>query len=93
MSVESKIMAAMFARSDAKRDKGLRIPEDIIRTSGIIYGPDRDNHVLDVFRPARAAEEKTILPLLVVVHGGGYVYAELPSTSSILRILPAEDLP
>ena len=74
MSVESKIMAAMFARSDAKRDKGLRIPEDIIRTSGIIYGPDRDNHVLDVFRPARAAEEKTILPLLVVVHGGGYVY-------------------
>ena len=74
MSIQSKLMCAMFSKADAKRDEGLVIPEDIVRDSGIIYGPDSDIHKLDLFRPAKAVKEKKKLPLLVVVHGGGYVY-------------------
>lgn len=59
--------------NDAKRDAGLTTPEDVERFDNIQYGPDEKWNVLDVYRPK--AEEKR-LPVIVSVHGGGWVYGD-----------------
>lgn len=59
-------------KNDAKRDAGLTTPEDISRVDDISYGPDKAN-VLDVYRP-KNIEGK--LPVIVSVHGGGWVYGD-----------------
>lgn len=72
MSLMSMMMRMGCKRSDAKRDAGLVFPEDVIRTENISYGPDKMN-VLDVYRPINAG---TKLPVIVSVHGGGWVYGD-----------------
>lgn len=57
-------------RDDGKRDAGLVTPEDIIRFDNIRYG-DHERNVLDVYRPKDRAGK---LPVIVSVHGGGWVY-------------------
>lgn len=57
-------------RDDAIRDAGLVTPEDIRRFDDIKYGED-DRNVLDVYRPK---SETGKLPVIVSVHGGGWVY-------------------
>ncbi len=47
-------------------------PADVQRYDNILYGSDTAWQVLDVYRP-RAAEGQ-ILPVIVSVHGGGWVY-------------------
>lgn len=71
MSVESFSFWFFASRSDAKRDRGLKTPEDIRRIDRIPYGPDARWNTLDVYRP-RGKEGK--LPVIVNIHGGGYVY-------------------
>lgn len=59
--------------NDDKRDAGLeRYPADVERFDDIVYGPDRRFQVLDVYRPAGSG--KTPLPVIVSVHGGGWIY-------------------
>lgn len=65
----AKKLCAEFAAGDAKRDAGLSTPEGIERFDGISYG-QHAAHTLDVYRPKGAG----VLPLIVSVHGGGYVY-------------------
>ena len=72
MSIMSLMMRIMSKRNDAKRDAGLVYPEDVIRSENISYGPHKMN-VLDVYRPAGAAPK---LPVIVSVHGGGWVYGD-----------------
>lgn len=72
MSIMSFMMRVMSKSNDAKRDAGLVYPEDVIRSEDISYGPDKMN-VLDVYRPAGAAPK---LPVIVSVHGGGWVYGD-----------------
>ena len=72
MSVMSMIMRAMSKNNDKKRDAGLVYPEDVIRTVNISYGPYKEN-VLDIYRPIGAAPK---LPVIVSVHGGGWVYGD-----------------
>lgn len=72
MSIMSFMMRMGCKRSDAKRDAGLRYPDDIIRSENISYGPHKMN-VLDVYRPVGAAPK---LPVIVSVHGGGWVYGD-----------------
>lgn len=72
MSMMSFMMRMGCKRSDAKRDAGLVYPENIIRSENISYGPHKMN-VLDVYRPAGAAPK---LPVIVSVHGGGWVYGD-----------------
>ena len=55
---------------DEKRNEGLTTPEGIKRFDDIRYGEDERN-VLDVYRP-KDAEGK--LPVIVSIHGGGWVY-------------------
>ena len=63
-----------FAAGDDERDKGLTSPEDVRRFDDIAYGPDPVWQVLDVYRPKKA--EGRILPVIVSVHGGGWVYGD-----------------
>lgn len=58
------------AIDDAKRDAGLTTPEDVQRFDDLRYGEDERN-VLDVYRP-KGRDDK--LPVIVSVHGGGWVY-------------------
>lgn len=72
MSMMSLMMRFGCKRSDAKRDKGLTYPEDVIRSENISYGPHKMN-MLDVYRPVGAAPK---LPVIISVHGGGWVYGD-----------------
>ncbi len=73
MSVTSKIICRLFARNDKKRDAGLITPDEIVRYDDIAYGDDVRWQRLDVYRP-RDAEGK--LPVIISVHGGGWVYGD-----------------
>ena len=72
MSIMSFMMRMMCKKNDAKRDAGLRYPDNVVRVENISYGPHKMN-VLDVYRP-QTTEEK--LPVIVSVHGGGWVYGD-----------------
>jgi len=71
------LTAAMFrltaSRNDRKRDEGLTTPEEILRFDNIPYGPDPWWHLLDIYRP-KASEGK--IPVIIDVHGGGWVYGD-----------------
>lgn len=74
MSIASRWLRWSFARSDAVRDAGLATPDGVIRDDGIRYGEDPRWQALDVYRP-RSGEGET-LPVIVSVHGGGWVYGD-----------------
>ncbi len=73
MSLISFALCSIFNRNDAKRDAGLVTPDDIIRYDNILYGPDEKWNQLDVYRPRSACRP---LPIIVSVHGGGWVYGD-----------------
>lgn len=72
MSIISRWLQNSFGQNDTARDAGLVTPEDVIRYDDIPYGDDIQWQILDVYRP-RAAEGRP-LPVIVSVHGGGWVY-------------------
>lgn len=74
MSKISNFIRTTFAMGDDIRDAGLTTPEDIKRYDDIAYGPDPKQQSLDVYRPK--AEEGKKLPVIVSVHGGGWVYGD-----------------
>ncbi|MFA9465319.1 MAG: alpha/beta hydrolase [Velocimicrobium sp.] len=73
MSETSEKLRKEFGEGDAKRDAGLTTPNDIERVDNIQYGPDPDWNILDVYRPK---QEMGKLPVIVIVHGGGWVYGD-----------------
>jgi len=73
MSKISEMIREKFGATDRKRDEGLTTPEDIVRYDDIPYGNDEKWQILDVYRP-KNAEGK--LPVIVSVHGGGWVYGD-----------------
>lgn len=73
MSQASDTMRREWKISDAKRDAGLKTPEDVVRFDDLRYGPDEQWNLLDVYRP-RGTEGR--LPVIVSVHGGGWVYGD-----------------
>lgn len=74
MSTVSDMVRRTFAEGDAKRDAGLTTPDDIVRVDDIPYGKDINWQKLDVYRPKAAG--KRLLPVIVSVHGGGWVYGD-----------------
>lgn len=74
MSEASKKIRKNFGDTDAKRDAGLKTPEKVVRYDDIVYGADSVWQSLDVYRPKSAGDEK--LPVIVSVHGGGWVYGD-----------------
>ena len=74
MSKTSDRLRAEFKRGDDLRDAGLVTPPDVQRFDDIPYGDDPRWQSLDVYRP-KAAAGKT-LPVIVSLHGGGWVYGD-----------------
>ena len=72
MSLVSRIICRMFKKSDDERDAGLTTPDNVVRYDDIYYGRDK-YQVLDVYRP-KDVDGK--LPVIVSVHGGGWVYGD-----------------
>ena len=73
MSQASDTMRREWKINDAKRDAGLTTPDDIQRFDDIQYGPDLVENKLDVYRPKNAQGK---IPVIVSVHGGGWVYGD-----------------
>lgn len=71
MSLAAHVMRFMFARSDAKRDAGLCIPAEVEYRRNLPYLPGGAAHTLDICWPKA---ERARWPLIVSIHGGGYVY-------------------
>lgn len=74
MSETSEKIREMFGRGDDARDAGLATPETVERFDNLPYGPDPRWQVLDVYRPKDRQGE--VLPVIVSVHGGGWVYGD-----------------
>lgn len=74
MSKISSFIRELFKTGDDIRDAGLTTPENIVRYNDIAYGPDSKKQSLDVYRPS--AEDGKKLPVIVSVHGGGWVYGD-----------------
>ena len=74
MSQLSDRIRKQFRESDDLRDAGLATPPEIRRQDDIRYGEDPAWQVLDVYRPA--ASEGKALPVIVSLHGGGWVYGD-----------------
>ena len=74
MSAYSEEIRAKFKAFDDIRDAGLTTPEEIERFDDIQYGADDTWQVLDVYRRKDARGKK--LPVIVSVHGGGWVYGD-----------------
>ena len=72
MSATSDRLRREFGAQDAIRDAGLTTPDDVQRFDDIPYGPFPEQK-LDVYRPRDAAGR---LPVIVSVHGGGWVYGD-----------------
>ena len=71
MSAISKTIRKRFGEGDRIRDAGLTTPDDVQRYDDIVYGKSRKWQILDVYRP-KGVEGK--LPVIINVHGGGWVY-------------------
>lgn len=74
MSAISDRVRTLFKEGDDVRDAGLKTPEDIIRHDDLLYGSDPKWQRLDLYRPKK--EEGKDLPVIVSVHGGGWVYGD-----------------
>ena len=74
MTLQSTITRATFKKYDDIRDAGLTTPEDVQRFDNIVYGTAAPKmQVLDVYRPKHISGK---LPVIVSVHGGGWVYGD-----------------
>ena len=73
MSLVGKAFPLMCIPGDTIKNKGLTTPPDIRRFDDIQYGPDKKWNVLDVYRPKDLEGD---LPVLIDVHGGGWVYGD-----------------
>ena len=74
MSATSDTVRAMFKLGDEVRDAGLTTPADIVRHDDIRYAEDDPWQLLDLYRPRD--REGEVLPVIVSVHGGGWVYGD-----------------
>ena len=73
MSETSDFIRKTFKEGDDIRDAGLTIPEDVTRFIDLPYGSDEKWQKLDVYRPKDIAGK---LPVIISVHGGGWVYGD-----------------
>ena len=63
-----------FKANDDIRDAGLTTPKDVVRYDDIAYGKDLPWQALDLYRPRALAGR--VLPVIVSVHGGGWMYGD-----------------
>lgn len=73
MTLTAFLFRRMAKRSDKKRDAGLTIPDSVSVIRDLSYGPHGKWNLLDLVIP-REAERP--VPVIVSVHGGGWVYGD-----------------
>ena len=76
--IVANVVRKTFHSMDVKRDSEQTTPKDIIRFDDITYGNDTqwpDLQLLDVYRPKFVPTSQK-LPVIVSVHGGGWVYGD-----------------
>ena len=73
MSFTSWAVRRSFKKNDDKRDAGLKTPENVERFDDLSYGRYGKWNKLDVYRPKGGTGK---LPVIVSVHGGGWVYGD-----------------
>ncbi|MBE5944099.1 MAG: alpha/beta hydrolase [Lachnospiraceae bacterium] len=73
MSKKSDEIRKSFKENDDIRDHGLKKPVSIERYDDIFYGEDKYWQRLDVYRPLGIDHN---LPVIISVHGGGWVYGD-----------------
>lgn len=72
MSIAGFMFKNLAGKGDAKRDENLTEPKDVTAVRDINYAGNQDKYnLLDVYYPAGTEGN---LPVIVSVHGGGYVY-------------------
>lgn len=74
MSDLSRKIREQFQKGDDIRDAGLTAPDDVACVRDIVYGESKKWQSLDVYRPK--ADEGKVLPVIVSVHGGAWVYGD-----------------
>ena len=72
MSLTSILFNIGAKKSDRKRDAQIPFPAGVQEWNNISYGPYGKDNLLDVYRPAG----KGRCPIIVNIHGGGYVYGD-----------------
>lgn len=70
MSLNTILFRIDAGRSDRKRDRIIPLPAGVTQVCNISYGPHWKYNHLDVYYP----ENADCCPVIVNVHGGGYVY-------------------
>ena len=76
MSFWSKFINFTWNISDTRRDKKIPLPENVETFRNISYVKDGDKYnLLDIFIGKPVVDHKKI-PLIINVHGGGYVYGD-----------------
>lgn len=73
MSETSDRIRKLFKEGDDIRDAGLQEPADVEKYRDIRYGTEDPMQAMDVYRPAG---REGLLPVIVSVHGGGWVYGD-----------------
>lgn len=71
MTLTSLLFRINCKKSDTARDKNLVAPENVMAVKNLPYADGGKYNLLDVYYP-KGTEEK--LPVIVSIHGGGYVY-------------------
>lgn len=74
MSWTSRKVRYWCNKFDSARDAGLTTPDNIVRYDDIVYGKHESWQVLDVYRPRSSSHSLKKLPVIISVHGGGWVY-------------------
>ena len=72
MSFTSILFNIGAGKSDRKRDSRIPFAAGVKEWNNISYGPHGKSNLLDVYAPAG----QTGCPIIVNVHGGGYVYGD-----------------
>ena len=72
MSLSSFLFNIGASKNDRRRDSQIPFPAGVKQWNNISYGPYGKSNLLDVYRPANHKN----CPIIVNVHGGGYVYGD-----------------
>ena len=72
MSLASILFNIGAKKSDRKRDKKIPFPKGVVQITDLSYGRHRRHNRMDIYYPEGADR----CPIIVSVHGGGYVYGD-----------------
>lgn len=87
MSLRSLMINYQFKKSDKRRDQGLMTPPDIKGINNIAYGKHGKWNLLDLYFPIG---HKGKLPIIINIHGGGWVYGTKETYQYYLMSLAQE---